>query len=83
MALSDSSSPIHTRMERSTAAEMYFIFFIYLAGLGLKEYWMVAQHNRLRSRVHPMAANMQKMVCSVYCLAPLCPLNAAIAEFAH
>lgn len=82
MVLSDSSSPIHTRVEHSTAAEITFLF-IYFAGLGLKEYWMVAQHNRLRSRVQPMAANMQKMVCGVYCLAPLCSLNAAISEFAH
>uniref|UniRef100_A0A3B4Z0N8 C-type lectin domain family 18 member B-like n=1 Tax=Stegastes partitus TaxID=144197 RepID=A0A3B4Z0N8_9TELE len=34
----------------------------FLAGLGVKEHsQIVAQHNRLRSRVKPMAANMQKM----------------------
>lgn len=45
-------------------------FFIPLTGLGLKDYWIVAQHNRLRSRVDPMAANMQKMVGGVRCLVP-------------
>uniref|UniRef100_A0A8D2ZFZ8 C-type lectin domain-containing protein n=1 Tax=Scophthalmus maximus TaxID=52904 RepID=A0A8D2ZFZ8_SCOMX len=35
---------------------------LFLPGLGVKEYsQIVAQHNRLRSRVKPMAANMQKM----------------------
>ncbi|TWW68125.1 C-type lectin domain family 18 member A [Takifugu flavidus] len=37
------------------------LFFIPFTGLGLKDYWIVAQHNRLRSRVVPTAANMQKM----------------------
>ncbi|XP_034052900.1 C-type lectin domain family 18 member A-like [Gymnodraco acuticeps] len=33
-----------------------------ITGLGVKEHSkIVAQHNRLRSRVNPMAANMQKM----------------------
>ncbi|XP_054474452.1 C-type lectin domain family 18 member A-like [Anoplopoma fimbria] len=33
-----------------------------VTGLGVKEHsQIVAQHNRLRSRVNPMAANMQKM----------------------
>lgn len=42
---------------------------LFLPGLGVKEYsQIVAQHNRLRSRVKPMAANMQKMVCGTYCL---------------
>ena len=58
-------------------------FVISFAGFGLKEYWMVAQHNRLRSWVQPMAANMQKMVRGIYCLAPLCPPDAPIYEFAH
>ncbi|MCI4379495.1 hypothetical protein PGIGA_G00229050 [Pangasianodon gigas] len=32
-------------------------------GFGAKErFQIVTQHNRLRSRVEPMAANMQKMV---------------------
>lgn len=45
----------------------------FLPGLGVKEHsQIVAQHNRLRSWVKPMAANMQKMVCGIYCLFLLC-----------
>lgn len=39
--------------------------FPFILGLGVKEHFqIVTQHNRLRSRVSPMAANMQKMVGS-------------------
>lgn len=56
------------------------LFFIPFTGLRLKDYWIVAQHNRLRSRVVPTAANMQKMVGGVRCLVPSF-LIAAIPEF--
>lgn len=74
VALSDSCS-LNTAQLRKCA-----LFFIPFTGLGLKDYWIVAQHNRLRSRVNPMAANMQKMVGGVCCLVPSCPLIAAIPE---
>lgn len=74
VALSDSCSPT-AQLHRCA------LFFILFAGLRLKDYWIVAQHNRLRSRVNPMAANMQKMVGGVRCLVPSCPLIAAIPEF--
>lgn len=49
--------------------------FCFLPGLRVKEHsQIVAQHNRLRSRVQPMAANMQKMVCGIYCLFLQCVL---------
>ncbi|KAL2088497.1 hypothetical protein ACEWY4_015396 [Coilia grayii] len=36
--------------------------FLFILGFGVKEHFqIVTQHNRLRSRVSPMAANMQKM----------------------
>lgn len=45
------------------------------AGFGVKErLQIVALHNRLRSRVQPVAANMQKTVCGNYCVF-LCLLN--------
>ncbi|KAA8595578.1 hypothetical protein FQN60_010869 [Etheostoma spectabile] len=52
--------------------------FCFLPGLGVKEHsQIVAQHNRLRSRVKPMAANMQKMLVwassgHVGCASQLC-----------
>ncbi|XP_037304437.2 C-type lectin domain family 18 member A-like [Pungitius pungitius] len=51
-----------------------------ITGLGVKEHSrIVAQHNRLRSRVKPMAANMQKMVWNEK-LASLAKTRAATCE---
>ncbi|XP_047436783.1 C-type lectin domain family 18 member A-like [Mugil cephalus] len=45
-----------------TVAEAPDLQRLLTAGLGVKQHSLiVAQHNRLRSRVKPMAANMQKM----------------------
>ncbi|XP_041078384.1 C-type lectin domain family 18 member A-like [Polyodon spathula] len=56
-------------------------------GLGVKEHFqIVSQHNRLRSRVHPAPANMQKMDWSeklavlAHERASSCPLNPALEE---
>ncbi|MBN3274232.1 CL18A protein, partial [Polyodon spathula] len=55
--------------------------------LGVKEHFqIVSQHNRLRSRVHPAPANMQKMDWSeklavlAHERASSCPLNPALEE---
>lgn len=59
----------HSDSSRSIVNDHLYL----LPGLGVKEHsQIVAHHNRLRSRVKPMAANMQKMVCGTYCLSPLC-----------
>ncbi|XP_041123348.1 C-type lectin domain family 18 member C-like isoform X1 [Polyodon spathula] len=56
-------------------------------GLGVKEHFqIVSQHNRLRSRVHPPSANMQKMDWSEKLAvlaqqrASSCPLNPTLEE---
>lgn len=64
--------------KRSFIERLYNLlsFFFLFPGLGLKERLQIlAQHNRLRSRVQPMAANMQKMVSGIYCVLLLGLLN--------
>lgn len=57
-------------METCPCAEVIARFLFFILGFGVKErFQIVTQHNRLRSRVSPMAANMQKMVgklCFLY-----------------
>ncbi|KAK1162093.1 C-type lectin domain family 18 member A-like isoform X1 [Acipenser oxyrinchus oxyrinchus] len=77
-ALSDSQGIYHGKQYNSIPPA---------TGLGVKEHFqIVSQHNRLRSRVHPASANMQKMDWSEKLAvlaqerASSCPLNPTLEE---